>query len=263
MRYCPRVVSHIMASIIDLIGAFTYGLSSSLTLCLPVYLPILAGYGDDVKKGVRLSIGFALGRFSGYFTLGILAALMGGAFLGFFENTYPGISSKIVAVFGLTTVLMGVLMLSKTKIGFFGEKRCQTYMGKMERINNPFLGSGFLGFISTITPCVPVFTFLLLPFALGKVWETAFITIAFGFGANIVFIVIAVAMALGVKNVHERFQTAKKGMELTSALALIVFGTFYMIWAVGPALFGWANNNYALPTAFDFMDFVKYLFGVA
>jgi sulfite exporter TauE/SafE len=208
-----------------------------------------------------LSLGFAAGRFLGYFTLGIIAALMGGAFLGFFENTYPSISSWIVAIFGLSTILMGVFMLSKTKIGFFGEKRCQTYMGRMQKFNNPLVGSGFLGFISTITPCVPVFTFLLLPFALGRVWETAAITVAFGFGANIVFIVIAVAMSLGVKNINEMFQEAKKGMEVVSALALIVFGTFYMLWAGGPVLFGWANNNYALPTAFDFMDFVKYLVG--
>ena len=57
-----------------------YGLSSSLTLCLasclPVYLPILAGYGHDESKGIRLSIGFAVGRFAGYFFLGIIVGRM-------------------------------------------------------------------------------------------------------------------------------------------------------------------------------------------
>ena len=68
-------------------------------------------------------------------------------------------------------------------------------------------------------------------------------------------------MALGVKNVNERFQAAKKSMELVSALALMVFGVFYLLWAAGPYMFGWANNNSALPTAFDFTDFVKYMLG--
>jgi len=255
-----------MVSLMVIAGAFTYGLSSSLTLCLasclPVYLPVLAGYGDDVRKGIKLSLGFAFGRYLGYFSLGILATLMGGAFLDFFEKTYPSISSVIIAAFGVLTVLLGVLMLFKAKIGFFGEKRCQRQFERMKSFGNPVVGSCFLGFVSTITPCVPVFTFLLLPFALRKVWETALITVAFGVGANIVFVAIAVAMALGVKNINQRFQAVKGRLELASALSLIVFGIFYVLWAGGPWLFGWGNQNYALPTAFDFVDFVRYMLRV-
>lgn len=254
-----------MASIITIFGAFTYGLSSALTLCLasclPVYLPVLAGYGDDVKKGFRLSLGFAAGRYLGYFTLGIVAALMGGAFLGFFENTYPRISTVTITVFGFATIILGVLMLSKTKISFFGEKRCRSYMGKMQKFDHPVVGSGLLGFISTITPCVPVFTFLLLPFALGNVWETAIVTVAFGVGANFVFVVIAVTMALGMKNIDKRFHSLRRSLEFASAFTLIVFGVFYVLWASGPTLFGWSNQNFILPTAFDFIDFIRFLLG--
>ncbi len=255
-----------MADIITLFGAFMYGLTSSVSMCLasclPVYLPILAGYGDDVKKGVKLSLGFALGRYAGYFLLGTVAALMGAAFLDFFENQYPNVSGYVVLLFGALTVVLGVLMLSKAKISFFGRKTCRTYFGKVEKFANPMVGAMALGFISTITPCVPVFTFLLLPFAIGKVWETAFVTIAFGLGANVVFIAIAVAMALGVKGINTWFQSVKRKIEVFSAFTLIAFGAFYILWALGPQLFGWGNKHYVLPTAFDFIDLLRYLIGV-
>jgi len=255
-----------MVGLVEFVGAFVYGLSSSLSLCLasclPVYLPILAGYGDDVRKGVRLSIGFAVGRYVGYFILGIVAALMGAAFLDFFENRYPKVSAAIVLLFGFLTIIMGLLMLSKAKFGFFGQRKCKTYFDKVGRFASPLVGAAVLGFISTITPCVPVFTFLLLPFALGNIWDTTVITVAFGLGANVAFIAIAVAMSLGIKNVNQRFQNVKRKIEVVSAATLIVFGLFYIVWSLGPAAFGWGNQNYVLPSFFDFVDFLRYFSGL-
>ncbi|MFH1722791.1 MAG: sulfite exporter TauE/SafE family protein [Candidatus Altiarchaeota archaeon] len=240
-----------------------YGLSSSLTLCLasclPVYLPILLGYGDNPKKGFTLSIGFAVGRFFGYFILGIIAALIGAAFLDFFESTFPSISTNIVLVFGLLTIVFGFFILSKTEISVFGNHRCKVYFHKVEKFNNPLIGAGFLGFVSTITPCVPVFTFLLLPFAMGKVWETSIITVFFGLGANVVFVVIGLAIALGMKNVKERFLGMKRGLEVASGVTLIIFGIFYVVWSLGPMVFGWGNQSFILPSYYDLIDLVQYL----
>jgi cytochrome c biogenesis protein CcdA len=253
--------------ILTLVSAFTYGLSSSLSLCLasclPFYMPILFGFGDNPRRGLTLSLGFAAGRFAGYLMLGAVAATLGAAFIGFFSNTYPAISSWVIFAFGLATIFYGVLILARAEAKVLGEKRCRTFLGRAERMGNPLFGTIMLGFVSTITPCVPVFTFLLLPFALGKVWETAIVTVAFGLGANMAFIVIGLAVGFGVKNVRERFQAAKKPLEDLSAATLIVFGLFYLAWAAGPMLFGWSNANYALPTLYDFADFVKYMLGMA
>jgi hypothetical protein len=44
--------------LLSLSSAFMYGLSSSLTLCLasclPFYMPVLMGFGEDPKKGLIL-----------------------------------------------------------------------------------------------------------------------------------------------------------------------------------------------------------------
>ena len=248
---------------VDIVTAFMYGLTSSVTLCLaaclPVYLPILFGYGDDPKKGARLAMGFAIGRFSGYFSLGITAALMGAAFLYFFRNTFPQISTWLVFFFGILTIFYGLMILFKAKLSFLSHNRCSAILKKSEKASNPFVASGILGFASTITPCVPVFTFLLLPFALGEVLKTSIITVAFGLGANIVFLVIGLSVAFGMKNVKEKFYHWKRRIELFSGVTLITFGFFYILWASGPALFGWEYRNYVLPTALDFIDFLRAL----
>ena len=79
-----------MVDLFNLVSAFIYGLSSSLTLCLatclPVYLPILFGYGKDAKTGLKLSLGFGAGRFAGYFILGGVAAVLGSAFIPNFDS---------------------------------------------------------------------------------------------------------------------------------------------------------------------------------
>ncbi|MBS1266299.1 MAG: hypothetical protein MAG795_00266 [Candidatus Woesearchaeota archaeon] len=250
-----------MALGVDVVTAFMYGLTSSVTLCLvaclPVYLPILFGYGDDAKKGAKLALGFAVGRFIGYFTLGTVAALMGAAFLYFFQNTFPKISTWLVFIFGFLTIFYGIMVLAKAKLKFFNHKSCKNMLSKSKRFDNPFVGSGILGFASTITPCVPVFTFLLLPFALGKVFKTSVITIAFGLGANVVFLAIGILVSFGMKNINQRFHNVKRKLEIFSGITLIVFGMFYILWSTGPILFGWEYQNYVLPTAIDFVDFFK------
>jgi len=108
---------------------------------------------------------------------------------------------------------------------------------------------------------VPVFTFLLLPFALGKTIETSVVTVAFGLGANAAFIVLAALVGLGMENVDERFNEARRPLETLSAAALLAFGMFYMAWALGPTLFGWGNPSHQLPTIYEFIDFIRYLMG--
>ncbi len=253
-----------MVSFSDLFFAFTYGLSSSLTLCLasclPVYLPILFGYGDDAKKGFKLSLGFAIGRFLGYITLGMIAAALGAAFFHFFNNIFPKVSTWLIFIFGILTIFYGTLILAKAEFKMFHKKSCKSYLKNTNKANNPFFAAGFLGYISTITPCVPVFTFLLLPFALGKIFDTTLLTVAFGLGANVVFIVIGVMVAVGMKNVQNNFHQWKRRLEVVSGVILIIFGFFYIIWVLGPLLFHWQYNNFVLPTAFDFIDFLKSFF---
>ena len=246
---------------LNLVSAFNFGLISSMTACLaaclPVFLPILFGYADDTKKGVKLSLGFALGRFIGYFTLGIAAAIMGGAFIKFFDDSFPLISTWMIFIFGILTIFYGTLILAKTNLKFLHKKKCANYLKKTDKFNNPLIASTSLGFISTITPCVPVFTFLLLPFAVGKVFETSLMTIAFGLGANVIFVVIAIFTAMGVKQLKEKFTNIKRNLEVFSSVFMIVFGLFYMLWATGPLFFDWQYPNHLLPTFFDFVDFVK------
>lgn len=253
-----------MVNLFTFFSAFTYGLSSSLTLCLatclPVYLPILFGYGKDAKTGLKLSLGFGAGRFAGYFILGAVAAVLGAAFIDFFSNVFPKISSWFVFLFGLLTVFYGTLILAKAKVKILKKDSCKAYLNKTKNFNNPTVASGFLGLVSTITPCVPVFTFLLLPFALGKVWETALITVAFGLGANVVFIVIAFAAVLGVKDIERKFHGLKRRLEIASSVVLIVAGLFYVLWSLGPAI-GLSNRNYVLPNILDFYNLVRTLLG--
>ena len=250
----------------NLFSAFTYGLSSSLSLCLasclPFYMPILFGYGEDRGKGFRMSLGFAAGRFSGYFMLGAVAAYLGGAFIDFFNTTLPGVTNAMILLFGVLTIFWGSLVLAKAKLSFLGEGRCKSYLDRTKGVSSPFLASASLGFVSTVSPCVPVFTFLLLPFALGRVWETSLVTVAFGLGANMVFIVIGVAVGLGMENVRERFQKVKRPLEVFSAAVLMVLGVFYVLWAVGPWVFGWGNASHVLPSVYDFADFLKYVLGI-
>jgi cytochrome c biogenesis protein CcdA len=250
----------------NLLAAFAYGLSSSLSLCLasclPFYMPILLGYGEDRRKGLVLSLGFAAGRFAGYFTLGSAAALMGGAFIGFFSNDFPRISTLVIFLFGLLTVFYGFLVLARAQTSFLGERRCRIFLDKAKPVERPLLGTAILGFVSTITPCVPVFTFLLLPFALGKVWETALVTVAFGLGANAAFVAIGVAVGFGVENVRERFNALRRPLETAGAAVLVVFGLFYMAWALGPSVFNWGNPSYSLPTIYDFAAFVREMTGL-
>jgi len=248
---------------INVYAAFAYGLSTSLSLCLascmPFYLPVLLGFGEDQRKGFILSLGFAAGRFTGYFLMGAIAAALGGAFIGFFNDTFPSASTWVMLGFGLLTMFYGTLILAGSQPRLFGERTCKSYISTTRRLNHPVAATAALGFVSTITPCVPVFTFLLLPFALGRVVETAIITVAFGLGANAAFIVIGVAAGFGVKNIRERFATLRRPLETVSAATLIVFGLFYVLWASGPTVFGWSNASYTLPTVYDFWGFVSYL----
>ncbi len=251
---------------LNIYAAFAYGLSSSLSMCLasclPFYLPVLLGFGQDGRRGLVLSLGFAAGRFAGYFLMGGIAASLGGAFIGFFNETFPLASTWVMLGFGLLTMFYGTLILAGSKPRLFGERACMSYLSSTRRLNNPVAATAALGFVSTITPCVPVFTFLLLPFALGKVVETALITVAFGLGANAAFILIGVAAGFGVKNVRERFAALRRPLEAVSAATLMVFGLFYVLWASGPTLFGWSNASYTLPTVYDFLAFVTYVASV-
>lgn len=250
---------------LTLFYSFSYGLTSSVSLCLasclPVYLPVLLGFGKDTGYGLRMSLGFAAGRLLGYYLLGVAAALMGAAFLDFFEKTFPHISTGLVFLFGLLTVFYSLILLLKNADVLQRHGRCRMFLEKSSKYSTPVAASFSLGLISTVTPCVPVFTFLLLPFALGRVWETTFVTLAFGLGANMVFIVIGVAAGLGVKNIHMRFNSIKPKLEFASGLALLVMGLFYMLWSAGPYLFGWSNESYILPSIFDLSSLISYLAG--
>lgn len=251
--------------LLTIFSAFTYGLTSSVSLCLatclPVYMPILVGYGDGARKGFSLSVGFAVGRFIGYGALGVTAAAMGAAFLDFFNEDFPAISSLLVLAFGILTVFYGTLILLKAQDRLLNHRMCRLYQDKTKRLGNPLLGAGFLGLVSTITPCVPVFTFLLLPFAMGKIGETVLLMLAFGAGANVVFIAIGVATGFGVGKVREGFAALKPKLETASAAALIVFGLLYVLWALGPHILGWQYANYILPSVTDLTEFVKALAG--
>jgi cytochrome c biogenesis protein CcdA len=231
-----------------------------LASCLPVYLPILFGYGDDVKKGAKLALGFAVGRFIGYFTLGLIAALLGRAFFDFFNRIFPKFSIGIIFLFGLLTIFYSSLLFAKVEI--FENKACKAYMKNTKNFNSPFFASGSLGFVSTITPCVPVFTFLLLPFAIGKIFDTTMITIAFGLGANIIFLVIGILVAFGMKNFKEKFAKFRRLLEIFSAITLLIFGLFYVIWSIGPLFFNWKYDNFVMPTILDFWSFIRYLFRI-
>ncbi|MBU0761889.1 MAG: sulfite exporter TauE/SafE family protein [Candidatus Altiarchaeota archaeon] len=248
---------------LTLYSAFVYGLTSSLSLCLasclPFYMPVLLGFGKGTRNGLMLSLGFVVGRFLGYFSLGAVAAFLGGAFISFFSGVFPQFSAAVVFVFGAVSVFYGSIVLAKAQLKVLGGKRCKTYFISARKYGNPIVGTFFLGFVSTITPCVPVFTFLLLPFALGKVFETSFVTIAFGLGANMVFIFMGVAVGFGLEGVQDRFNNVRRPLEVISALVLIVFGIFYSLWALGPYVFGWGNTNYVLPSLYDFVDFLNYL----
>jgi len=250
-----------MVELINISSAFTYGLSSSLALCLasclPIYLPILFSHGEN--KGFRISIGFAIGRYAGYTFLGIIAAILGATFLDFFNNILPKISIWIIFIFGLFTIIFGILILVKKEINI-KEKNCKTNITKLRTANNPLLASVSFGFISTITPCIPVFTFLLLPFAIGKnIGETVLITVAFGLGANIVFIILSILIGFGMKHLKEKFYRWKRKLEIFSVIFLIIFGLFYLFWSIGPLFFNWQYKNFILPTIFDFLKFIKYL----
>jgi cytochrome c biogenesis protein CcdA len=250
--------------LLTLVSAFTYGLTSSLTLCfatcLPFYIPVLFGYGDDRIKGLMLSMGFAVGRFAGYLSLGVVAAFLGSAFIGFFNDTFPKISTLVILIFGFLTIFYGIVVLAKVEPRIFGKGRCKNYIDKTTKSSNPLIGTLFLGFVSTITPCVPVFTFLLLPFALGKIWETAIVTFAFGLGANAAFIALGIAVGFGMENAKVKFDKVKRPLEIISSGTLLVFGLFYVIWASGPTLFGWSNPSHQLPSIYDLADFVVYIF---
>src|SRR3989338_4754100 len=129
-----------MVELINISSAFTYGLSSSLALCLasclPIYLPILFSHGEN--KGFRISIGFAIGRYAGYTFLGIIAAILGATFLDFFNNILPKISIWIIFIFGLFTIIFGILILVKKEINI-KEKNCKTNITKLRTANNPLL----------------------------------------------------------------------------------------------------------------------------
>ncbi|MDP7081544.1 MAG: sulfite exporter TauE/SafE family protein [Candidatus Undinarchaeales archaeon] len=243
--------------------AFMYGLSNALGACLysclPVYMPIIVSYGDSPEKGFKLSLGFAAGRFTGYFLLGIAAAMLGAAFIDILSTTFPRISNVVLAILGFVTFLYGAIVVSRTGLPAISGHYCAAFRDRTRGIDNPYLAAYLLGLTSTVTPCVPIFTFLLLPFALGRVWETVPVTLAFGLGANIPFIVIGVGLALGVQNVKQRFDTWRPRLELFSGLMLLLFGAIYVLWALGPILFGWQVTSFALPDVRDIIALVTYI----
>lgn len=249
-----------MSLLASLFYAFDFGLASSLSLCLatclPAYLPILFGYGDDTRKGFLLAVGFAAGRFAGYFSLGVAAALLGALFSSFFQETFPKISALVIFVLGVVSVVYGVSIFFKANF-LVDSKKCSPHLKRLDLSAHPLAAAGTLGFATTITPCVPVFTFLLLPFAMGMVWETALVTVAFGLGANVVFIFIAVAVAFGLKQASARFKNLKRWLEIASAVALVVLGVLYALWAVGPLAFGLEYNNYVFPNVNELLNLVK------
>ena len=236
-------------------SAFMYGLSHSLGACLysclPVYMPIIVGYGDSPEKGFKLSLGFAAGRFTGYFLLGIAAAFLGAAFIDFFSTTFPHIGTAVLALFGIVTLFYGTIVLSQTNLPALSGRYCSAFRERTQGYDNPYIAAYLLGLTSTVTPCVPIFTFLLLPFALGRVWETVPVTIAFGLGANIPFVFIGVALAFGMQNVKQRFDTWRPRLELFSGLMLIVFGAIYILWALGPTILGWQVTSFTIPDIRD------------
>lgn len=244
-------------------SAFMYGLSHSLGACLysclPVYMPIIVGYGDSPEKGFKLSLGFAAGRFTGYFLLGIAAAFLGAAFIDFFSTVFPRIGTAVLALFGLVTLFYGAIVLSRTGLPALSGRHCSALRERTQGYDNPYLAAYLLGLTSTVTPCVPIFTFLLLPFALGRVWETIPVTIAFGLGANVPFVVIGVALAMGVQNVKQRFDDWRPRLELFSGLMLLVFGAIYLLWALGPTLLGWQVTSFTIPDVRDIAALATYV----
>lgn len=225
-------------------SAFSFGLSHAfgacLYSCLPVYLPVLLGYGDDPRRGLGLSLGFAAGRFAGYLLLGAAAAWLGAGFIDLFESDFPRIGSWAVSLLGLVSVAQGALLLARTRPRLLGEGRCESLLARARPLDRPALSAATLGFVSTITPCVPVFTFLLLPFALGRVTETVPVTLAFGLGANLPFIAIGVGVALGVRSLPDRLAACRRRLEQASGAALVAFGLAYLV------LGGW-YGVYAIP----------------
>jgi len=173
------------------ISGFLTGLSVGvycLSLCLPVFIPILLGKKRDTKKNFWLVLQFSFGRLLGYIFFGFITGFLGLAIQNRLAHQLASYS----------TSLLGLLMIGYS-LGLlhWGVKVC----GKnFIWVKIPFL----LGFLTGASPCPPFLASLGYIFNLKSILFGVAYFLFFFLGTSVYIVPLAFLGFLSKKTIFQK-----------------------------------------------------------
>ncbi|HEV7205843.1 MAG TPA: cytochrome c biogenesis protein CcdA [Jatrophihabitans sp.] len=217
----PLLVAAGVAALVGVIGF----LSPCVLPLVPGYLSYVAGLSGDAEKPSqrRMVVGallFVLG-----FTLLLIAE---GALFGQLGSSIRAHLAGIEQVFGVVTILMGLVFLGR--IGFLQRELKIHKLPRAGLVGAPLLG---LAFGLAWTPCLtPTFTAVYtLSISEGTAGRGAVLMAFYCLGLGIPFVLVAVGLgwvssALGFVRRHRRAVSGVGGVLLITIGVLLVTGTW-------------------------------------
>ncbi|MDH4100442.1 MAG: sulfite exporter TauE/SafE family protein [Nitrospirota bacterium] len=153
-----------------LIGA-VYGFTTCSLTCLPYLAPYMMGVGGGFKGGMRSSLFFVFGKVATYAAVSGAAAMLGQELIK--KNEHD------VRVFiGLSLVVVGVLLFMGKEGGCKPNPLSRLMHSASGRKSHLFV----LGILTSLIPCVPLSSLLLLSAKSGSVTTGAAYGFVYGAG---------------------------------------------------------------------------------
>lgn len=197
-----------------LIGA-VYGFTTCSLTCLPYLAPYMMGVGGGFKGGMQSSLFFVFGKVATYAAVSGAAAMLG-------HELIKRNQSSVKGFIGMSLVVVGLLL-------FFGsDAGCKP--NPLSRLIHAASGKRphlfVLGILTSLIPCVPLTSLLLLSAKSGSAAVGISYGLVFGMGLVLSPLILAGGFfAFISERIRVEMPDLRGMLRKASALVLVVAGT--------------------------------------
>lgn len=196
----------------------TYGMTACMLSCMPFLTPLLVKSSNSVKESMRVMIPFSLGRIFTYMAIAVIAT--GG--MAFVKDMLKD-SIVIDVVLGVSTILMGLLMLIKSLKNM--KKTCGMHKPIEKKSNITTFGFFSIGATVSMNLCAPVVTLATVAGGSGSYYESLGLGLSFGIGAVLFsFLFYGFFMSTLIRGLLAEFASYKKVIEISASILLVIVG---------------------------------------
>ena len=219
-----------------LLVVFWVGAAASLGSCLVVRLPAVmgcvAGSGSSKKRGLALTILFALGLVLSYVLLGFITA-----FMGELVNKVLVFNKYIFWLLGVTLFLAGIWISGLLSLRSLPDQ-CQRIAGRLRRggLVGTFLMGFFFGLlVMPACPCCGAGLLILAGVVVSQNLSAYGLLVFASFGLGQSLPVLAVGLLTGlvtpdlVKRMRTRMCSIEQRIQLIAGNVLMILGVYFVV----------------------------------